>query len=492
MIFNLFLIMWLFLSCASQSMPKGGPVDLNGPSIIKSFPNNNSKLSNDESLIIYFDELIDPISIVNSIQIIPSTNINYKVLGKKLIITPKDKWPNSNIIKLKLSRKISDYQKNFMSEPLSLYFFNSLDINSKLIKGELFNSNNKVFEIGLYKVNEDNYSLIEKTQSNDNQNYEFKYLDDGYYFVAAVADSIVDLNHDISKRSYGMCTYSKLDLIKNDTIISNLRIDLPLERLEIKSFEQKNNFFGLINYKNGHQEKYFINELFDSLEISEYKKNRLEYYTTNMIKVKLQNIKDTIPPDIDFFKNDLSNYIISFSEPVKNRNDSTELFFYKDSIKNKIAHNFIDEFTLSFNWQKNFNAEVFIYNISDFYDNLVDSLKIDVEAFSNLHFEDTIGGNIFGSIIYDGSNSLIVEAINLDTNKSYYVLTDNKYNFSFTNLIPGFYKFDAYEFFGDYDSTAYFSGLWNPKKRAAMFGRYPDIIEIRKHWDIKDMKILVQ
>ena len=47
MIFNLFLIVWLLLSCASQSMPKGGPVDLNGPSFIKSFPNNNSKLLNE-------------------------------------------------------------------------------------------------------------------------------------------------------------------------------------------------------------------------------------------------------------------------------------------------------------------------------------------------------------------------------------------------------------------------------------------------------------
>ena len=77
-------------------------------------------------------------------------------------------------------------------------------------------------------------------------------------------------------------------------------------------------------------------------------------------------------------------------------------------------------------------------------------------------------------------------------------MDENGNKHSFIQILDGikimakYHKFDAYEFFGDYDSTAYFSGLWNPKKRAAMFGRYPDIIEIRKHWDIKDMKILVQ
>ena len=123
-----------------------------------------------------------------------------------------------------------------------------------------------------------------------------------YYFIAAVADSIVDINKDLGEVM--VCTQSKLDLMENDTIISDLRIDLPLEKLEIRSFEQNNNYFGLINYQNGYQEKYRINEISDSLNIFKYKKNRLEIYNTNLIKVKLENIKDTIPPTIDFIKND--------------------------------------------------------------------------------------------------------------------------------------------------------------------------------------------
>ena len=66
---------------------KEGSVDLSGPSFVKSFPHKGSKLLNGQSLIIYFDEIINPISVVNSIQIIPNTNIDYKVSGKKIIIT---------------------------------------------------------------------------------------------------------------------------------------------------------------------------------------------------------------------------------------------------------------------------------------------------------------------------------------------------------------------------------------------------------------------
>ncbi len=54
---------------------------------------------------------------------------------------------------------------------------------------------------------------------------------------------------------------------------------------------------------------------------------------------------------------------------------------------------------------------------------------------------------------------------------------------------PGFYNFSAYEILGDYDSTQYFPGSWNPFKRAAKFGSYKETLEVRNLWDIKDMEI---
>ena len=64
--------------------------------------------------------------------------------------------------------------------------------------------------------------------------------------------------------------------------------------------------------------------------------------------------------------------------------------------------------------------------------------------------------------------------------------------FSIINIEPGFYTFSAFEFLGGYDSTQYFSGLWDPVSRAAKFSIYPENLEIRKHWDIKDMIIEIK
>ena len=102
------------------------------------------------------------------------------------------------------------------------------------------------------------------------------------------------------------------------------------------------------------------------------------------------------------------------------------------------------------------------------------------------------GGNVYGSVIYNGTWPIIVKAESINSNLKYYCLTDQSTNFSFINIEPDFYTFSAFEFFGGYDSTQYFSGLWKPISRAAKFGYYPDNLEIRKHWDLQDMIIEVK
>ena len=123
--YYLFSFLYLFLSCASQSAPSGGPIDSTGPIILNVSPNKQSLLSEEEKIVIFFDESINPISVVNAIEIFPKTAFSYRVMGKKIIITPNDEWNNSNIIKVKLSRKISDYQNNLISSPIELFYFNS-------------------------------------------------------------------------------------------------------------------------------------------------------------------------------------------------------------------------------------------------------------------------------------------------------------------------------------------------------------------------------
>ena len=490
--YYLFSFLCIFLSCASQGYPNGGPIDYDGPEIIKSLPNNGGiSLSPKDPIIIFFNELINPISVVNAISIFPENQFSHRVIGNKIIITPDTKWNYSNIIKIKLSRKISDLRNNLMSHPIELFYFGSKLISNNMIAGQLINTDNQVFELGLYQITDSEYKLIEKTQCNEDNIFEFQYIQDGQYFIVAVADSLTNPNNDIRFRKYGMLSAGAIDFSNNDTIKIDIKIDDPIPRLSIQSFEQINNNFGYLVYDNGSKAPFIFSNIQDSLLINTNLKNRLESYTTSDFVAMLTNIIDTTLPDIESF-NYLDNSIaLNFTEPIKTSNGYKPIIFYvKDSVNYKLDYNMIDSLQAIILLNDNV-SEIFVSNLTDLYDNVFqDTLSISIN--NNLLDSYIDGGNVYGSIIYNGEWPIIVKAESMNLNLEYYCLTDQFANFSFINIKPDFYTFSAFEFFGGYDSTQYFSGLWQPVSRAAKFGYYPKNLEIRKHWDLQDMIIEVK
>ena len=99
---------------------------------------------------------------------------------------------------------------------------------------------------------------------------------------------------------------------------------------------------------------------------------------------------------------------------------------------------------------------------------------------------------LFGQINYQDTNLVMVKAEDLNSELIYYSAVDSNQDFSFINIKPGLYKFSAYEILGDYDYTIYFSGSWNPFKRASKFQYYDQTLEVRNHFDIKDMVIEIK
>ena len=93
--YHLFLFTCIFFSCASQGSPNGGPIDDRGPQVVKISPSNKLILSSEDKIVIFFDELINPITIVNAIEIFPQNNFSYRISGKKITISPENKWNNS-------------------------------------------------------------------------------------------------------------------------------------------------------------------------------------------------------------------------------------------------------------------------------------------------------------------------------------------------------------------------------------------------------------
>ena len=484
--YYLFLFIYIFFSCASQGSPSGGPIDNTGPSMINIYPDNNSLILEDDKIVISFDELINPITVVNAIDIFPYNDFSYRISGKKIIISPNKSWKINNILKIKLSRYIADYQNNFMSSPIELFYFNSSESHNKLISGNIINHDSNLYELGLYEIENLNYELIEKTESDKNGKFNFKYLKAGTYFIAAVSDSLVNIKDDIRKRRYGMITDSFIDLINNDTTYTSIQIDNPIERLSIQSFDQLNNNFGYIMYTNGKQDPFIFSSDNDSLLINIKLKNRLESYEINY-PVALNNIIDTIPPTIKSFEILDNNGQLILSEPIKK---NPIIFYSQDSVDYNLDYTFINPFTITFPINNKLGSEIFITNLNDTYNNLVsDTLSLLIDSSNILDDSIIEGGNVFGSVIYNGNYSIIIKAQGIDSDNTYYAISDKNGDFYIANIEPGFYRFSAFEFLGGYDSTQYFSGLWEPVSRASKFKIYPEELEIRKHWDIKDMII---
>ena len=61
-------ILILFFNCASQGMPQGGPVDIDGPVFLGVYPNNKKDIKGYDTNVLEFDERINPNSILNSIS----------------------------------------------------------------------------------------------------------------------------------------------------------------------------------------------------------------------------------------------------------------------------------------------------------------------------------------------------------------------------------------------------------------------------------------
>lgn len=492
-IFKYYLLTLLFIlfGCAAQMAPKGGPIDEDGPNLVNISHSLNSNISNtDEKIIFYFDEHINPLSIVNSINIINFEDYNYKLRGKKIIVSPKNKWPNYQIIKINISRSISDLNGNIMNKPIQVSFAGPDFKNNNTIYGKLINGGEDIFEVGLYKKQD--YLLIDKTESNNLGEFKFQYVDNGKYLIVAIENKIVDLENDLSFKRYGMISDDFIEIINQDSTHSTIKIDEPIEKLEIKSFKQINNNFGMIMLNNGTESPFLIPENKnpgDSVNIIIKLKNRIEEYLPKKFGTLLMEVVDTIPPKVLNVKYNKSDFLVTFDEPIMRGYNSPNIFVKNDTVFNKIDYSFIDSFTLGID--NVLDSIIFIENIHDTYSNqLLDTLNFELDQ--SLYEDYAEGGNIYGQIQYNGNFPIIIRAKNIDTDENYYNYMDINKNFSFVNMKPGFYEFFGYEILDNYDSTQYFNGQWAPFKRSSKFGIYDEILEVRNHWDIKNMSIQIK
>ena len=479
----------LLFSCASQGSPSGGPVDKEGPIILKF--SSEQKINQNEAITISFDEIIKPSSAIQSITINGEKDFKMQIRYNKVIIRPIGDWPN--IVELNIGRNIEDYQGNIMDSPVSKIFtIGMIEIPKGIINGELINFYDELYEIGLYETKEDSLFFIKKTQANKKGEFKFQNIGNGKYRLCAIEGVLNDFNKNYRFNRYGLQSKQILISPSNYNININIMIDDPISKNEVVAAEMINSNYGILTLTDGSEKSIYLksnreSEKYldgDSISIKIDDENRFGKYLMEPFDFSARIGQDTISANLDKYYIDDNMLFLKFSEPVKLLKD--DIFFNNDSTF--LAYDIVDPFTFSLILEDSIDVIKIAGNyISDFNNNLSDSLiRVNVPSLDE-NLEQKFG-SLKGKVNYNEIDNIVVRLSAFNSNNQYHTLINEDSTFIFDKVLPGIYTLDSYENKLS-DLKIYYSGEWDPFNYAAKFATYPEYIDIRAHWVIEGVEI---
>jgi len=519
-------------ACAVQGPISGGPIDLAPPKLVSSYPSNfSTNIALNEKIILIFDEQIDPISANEAIKI-NYNDFKIKVRGKKVIIEPKSNWDPNYLIDIYIGRSLKDYQKNSLKFPINIFLSlsdsippnkiggNIVDIQAisdslKISSSDQGKKTSGYYEVGLYRLLNDQFTLIKKVESNVNLEFKFEALDTGKYRIGLVeasrGEGLIDINTDFRSKKYSILSDDiNLNLEINKAFVS-LFVAQPIRRDEIQGINFINQYLvkyilappnstKIRNRKGIFMEGYysFINNeniAGDSASITLQLFNAFETYNTNSFDFIVPLVYDIDAPLIEksrriYTQENSLDWDLKFSEPIKYTRPDSTFYILRDSTKIYLKSQYKKPPKRIFG-SDNFNQisdysmrciipidtlELF-YSDSLYIDNnnifdlsgniLIDSILVDNVSFDEGDDIEAIEkgfGGIYGEVEFsDSIKSIIVVAKNIEDNfKSIYQIRDydlfKNNKFRFKELPAGQYLLYCYENYSniiqDYESRS--------------------------------------
>ncbi len=244
----LFVIIFFIGSCANIVNPSGGAKDETAPQIVASSPENGSVNFNSNEIRIEFNEFIQLNDIYNQVVISPPVNEmpDFKLRGKKVIITFKSSLNDSTTYTINFGQAISDITENNIIQNLTYVFSTGSFLDSLQVSGsitELLTSQvvNNAFAV-LYFNPSDNSFLTEKpyyfARTDNMGNFSIKNIKQGTYRLYAIEDQNFNYFYDLPNERIAF----QAEDLQVDSDIANQKLQLFSENkirqqlIESKSF----------------------------------------------------------------------------------------------------------------------------------------------------------------------------------------------------------------------------------------------------------------
>ena len=314
------LAILVFIKCARQTQPNGGPKDTDPPQLLSSTPTNEEKNFHGNTIELTFDEYVKLKDPKEEIIITPSPGQNTKFLVKKtrVIITPEKKFSDSTTYSIAFREGIQDINEGNPTEDLHLAFSTGPTIDSLKILGSV----SEVFKdqapekitIGLYQS--DTFDIFQHkpplfSKSDKNGKFAISNLKAGKYFIYAFDDKNKNQKVDSRSERFGFLAKEinlpqdkdtvqiqlvhldtrklRLSSIRNASTLSIIRFNKPVDSVHLTStkipiiYTYGDNKSEVVVYK------YF--DKADSLKINVFAKDSLEQKQDTSVYAKFTDNK---------------------------------------------------------------------------------------------------------------------------------------------------------------------------------------------------------
>lgn len=227
-------------SCATRTVPTGGPKDTIPPRLINTIPTNKSLNYNGNTIVLNFDEFIKTKDMNNQLIITPRLNedIENKINKRSLIINLNEKLDSNTTYTFNFQDAVQDITESNPARDLVLAFSTGDYIDSLYIEGmvkELLTD--KVMEnavVALYAYNDTSDVFNHKpqyfTRTKKDGYFRLENLKNNTYRLYAYNDANKNLTLQSDTESYGFMA----DSIVLDSSVSDIFI--PLVKRNVKEF----------------------------------------------------------------------------------------------------------------------------------------------------------------------------------------------------------------------------------------------------------------
>lgn len=194
------IISLMFLSCAHQAGPSGGPKDEVPPCIIRSIPESGT-LNHPvkRKIILYFSEWVDIRSVKKSVTVFPTLTDGFKVTvgGRRVEISPKTFFAESTTYHIGINTGLTDLHSVSVGTPFNFFFSTGPTLDSGIVTGCAIDTEKEVVQpkVALYRCDGDSVpdtaflqlpSYLIQTDSTGS--FRFEHIRSGTYILLAFND----------------------------------------------------------------------------------------------------------------------------------------------------------------------------------------------------------------------------------------------------------------------------------------------------------------